>query len=201
MRRRGRPPADGTTMSARTAILDAARGLFGERGYDRATIRAIAERAGVDPALVHHYFGTKEELLVSVLEVPIDVDSIGAAIRSVDRDHVGEAVVRFFLDMASDPSRRSRMVAMVRAAMSSEVAARLMRGFVSRVLVAQLSSALPDVPDIDVRAELTASHLVGLGIVRYVVAVEPLASATDEVVVAAVGPTVQRYLVGDLSAS
>lgn len=198
MRRRGRRRSDGSGTSARAEILDAARDLFGERGYDRATIRAIAERAGVDPALVHHYYGTKEELFVSAVEIPIEINTIGDAIRGVDRDHVGEAVVRFFLYQAADPARRGRMVALVRSAMSSEIAARLLRGLVSRVIVGQLKAALPDTSDIEVRAELTASHLIGLGILRYVVAVEPLASTLDDAIVAAVGPTVQRYLTGEI---
>ena len=111
------------------------------------------------------------------------------------RDELGARLVRFFLSVWSDPDRRAPFLSLIGAAASSEAAAAMLREFFASALLARIADVLGR-PDARLRTSLVASHLVGLGIVRYVVAVEPLASATDEEVVALVGPVVQAYFTG-----
>jgi len=185
-RRRG---ASGT----REAISEAARRLFGGGGYDRVTLRAIAAEAGVDPALVIHYFGSKERLFLSIAGLPIPPAEILARLAEGDRSSVGLRLARFVLGRLEDPRERARITAVVRAAVSEPAAARLMREQLTRELMLPLAEALGS-RDAALRANLAGSQVVGLIMARYVVGVEPLASTSPETVVAAVAPTLQRYL-------
>ncbi len=191
--RGGRRPGGGT----RAAILAAARQSFGDGGYDHATIRDIAARAGVDPALVHHYFGTKEHLFAAALELPVSPAALLPVILAEDREHVGEQVVRAFLRAWEQPANRPIFMAMLRSVVGDEQAADLVRGLLVKLIFAPLATIL-DVPDAQLRANLVGSQFVGLALMRYVGRLEPLASADIETVVTVVGPTVQRYLTGDL---
>src|SRR5919199_3077965 len=100
----GRRPGSTTT---RDAILDAARDLFSSRGYEGTTIRGIATTAGVDPALVHHFFGSKDELFLTVLEVPETVMADIPRLISGDLAHAGEQLARFYLDLYESPETRA----------------------------------------------------------------------------------------------
>jgi AcrR family transcriptional regulator len=189
-RSRGRPTG-GT--DARADILAAARTAFAESGYDGATIRAIATTAGVDPALVHHYFGTKEELFVEAVRFPIRPAEMVPAVVEGDLDGIGERIVRTFLRIASNPVSREAMLAMIKSAMTHPASAVMVREFVSRGPLARVAERL-DVPDARLRVELAMSHMIGLIMARHVLGLEPLASATDEDIVELVAPTLQRYL-------
>ena len=189
--RRGRRPGGPDT---RSGVLDAARYEFSERGYDGATVRAIAARAGVDAALVHHYFGTKEQLFVAVMEVPLEPSWIVEQVAEADRGELGQRVARTFFQVWGDPLRRGPLFAMLRSAMTNEKAAALLRQFVTRTLLARLSPMLSDAPDRELRTELMVSQLIGIGMLRYVVQAEPLASASEEEIVAMVAPVLQRYV-------
>lgn len=189
----GRRPGNADT---RQAVLDAARDCFAAFGYDGATIRAIAAEAGVDPALVHHFFGAKSDLFAAATELPAG-ELLPAPLDGED-DVLGERVVRTFLALWEDPTTRSRFLAMVRSAVRYEAAATMLRSFLSREVLGVLAHNL-DTPDADLRATLVGSQLVGLAIARYVVEVQPLASASVETVVAAYAPTIQRYLTGDVT--
>jgi AcrR family transcriptional regulator len=192
-RRRGRRPGGADT---RSALLAAARAEFAERGFDGATVRAIAERAGVDPAMVNHWFGGKEALFTAVMDLPLNPAKVIAEVVPGDPDHLGERIVGRFLTIW-DATGGGPLAALIRSIASHETAARLMRQFVNRVLVARVvASVAPDRPEL--RASLVGSQLVGLGMIRYVVRLEPLASADHATVVAAVAPTLQRYLTGPL---
>ena len=190
MARTGRRPG---ASGSREAILDAAREAFAEHGYDGASIRAIARRADVDPALVHHFFGTKDELFRTAMELPIEPAVVLPALLEGGPDGVGERLVRFFLGVWEEPAPRARILAVLRSAVRHDDAAELLRTFVTREVVGRVAATL-EVPDAQLRATLVGSQLVGLAMVRYVVRVEPLASADVETVVAAVAPTLQRYL-------
>lgn len=194
MARTGRRPGQSGT---REAILTAARQSFTASGYDRASIRDIARRAGVDPALVHHYFGTKQELFTAAVELPLDLAAVLSTIVQGERERVGERIVALLLSVWDNRVDRSPLIALVRSAVTSEDAARMLREFLVSVLFVRLAEAL-DAPDAQLRASLAASQIMGLLIARYIVRVEPIASAPAAVVVAAVGPTLQRYLTGDL---
>jgi AcrR family transcriptional regulator len=195
VRRTGRRPGNPDT---RDSILGAARTAFAEKGFDGASIRGIATVAGVDPALVHHYFGTKDKLFLAAMNSPIDPSVIIPEALAGDPDAVGERLVRFFLGIWDSPAGKAG-VAMLRSAVSSEWTARLFREFVVSQILRRVRSVVPMPPDeAPMRVSLVASQLAGLAMARYVIKVEPLASAPQEVLVAAIGPTIQRYVFGDL---
>jgi len=194
MARTGRRPGRSGT---RDAILAAARESFTASGYDQASIRDIARRAAVDPALVHHYFGTKQELFTEAVELPVDLVAVVEAFVRGDRDRIGERIVGLMLSVWDSRTDRSPLIALIRSAVTSENAARMLREFMVSVLFVRLAEALR-APDAPLRASLAASQMMGLLIARYVVRVEPLASAPATQLVAAIGPNIQRYLTGDL---
>lgn len=194
-RRSGRRPGDSGT---REAIRAAASRLFAEQGYDRTSMRAVAAEAGVDPKLVAHYFGSKQELFVSVVELPFDPAVLVPAIFAGDRERIGERLARFIVGVLEDPEGRRRMTGLVRAAASEPEAARLVRELLGREVFSRITETL-EVEDADVRASLVGSQVVGLAMARYIVGIEPLASLPPDAVVAAIAPTLQRYLVEPLS--
>jgi len=186
-----RPGASGT----RDAILLAARERFAEVGYDRATIRAIAVQAGVDPALVMHFFGSKQQLFLAAMELTINPAEAIPALLGDGLDGLGERLARFYLQMWEQPETRDGLAGIMRSAFSHEDAAALLRAFLGSEVFGRLAPSI-DGEDAELRVALAGSHLVGIAVARYVVKVEPLASADPETVIAAVGPTIQRYLTG-----
>jgi AcrR family transcriptional regulator len=194
-RRAGRRPGSSGT---REAIAKAARRNFGELGYERTTIRAIAEKAGVDPALVVHFFGSKQQLFLAVIDLPFAPEEVLPSILAGDREGVGERFARFIVGVLEDENARSVVTGMVRAAASEPEAARMLRELISRRVFAAITASL-GTEDAELRATLVGSQVVGLVVARYIVAVEPLASLDPDRLVAAVAPNFQRYLVGSLT--
>ncbi|WP_329280008.1 TetR/AcrR family transcriptional regulator [Streptomyces sp. NBC_00691] len=194
-RRRGRPSRteEESGPGARERILEAARAQFAERGYDKTSVRGIAKAAGVDAALVHHYFGTKDEVFAAAVEVSFEPAAVVPAIVAGPRETIGERLARFFIGVWENPVSRAPLLAIVRSALTHEAAAKVLRTFVLRRLLERIAAEL-DVPDPQFRAELAASHMIGIAILRYVIQVEPMASADPEEIVAMVAPTLQRYL-------
>ena len=190
----GRRPGDSGTHDA---ILLAARLEFGQSGYDGATIRAIAARAVVDPALVHHYFGSKEQLFEVAVELPVSPAAFLPVLLAGDREHLGEQIVERFLTVWEEPHNRPVFMAMLRSMISNEQAADLVRRLLVKEIFGPLAVAL-GVPDAELRATLAGSQFIGLALMRYVGRVEPLASADVDTVAVAVGPTIQRYLTGEI---
>ncbi|MFF4248295.1 TetR family transcriptional regulator [Streptomyces sp. NPDC001822] len=197
-RRRGRPSrtAHAEGPDARTRILEAARADFAERGYDKTSIRGIAKAAGVDSALVHHYFGTKDEVFAAAVEVSFEPALVIPSILGGPSEDVGERLARYFIGVWENPASRAPLLAILRSALTHEAAAKVLRGFVLRRLLERIAADL-DVPDPTFRAELAASHMIGIAILRYVIQAEPLASADPEKIIAMVAPTLQRYLAED----
>ena len=189
-RRRGRPRG-GTDSRAR--IIAAAVEEFGDRGYDGSTIRSIAARAGVDSALVHHYFGTKADLFAEAVGMPLRPDVDVPAILAGSREDVGARLVRYILEAFEDPDVQRRGVLLMRTAIASRLTTPMLAGFLSRELIGRIARAL-DVPDAELRASLVASQVAGLLLTRYVLKLAPLASASIDDLVERIGPTVQRYL-------
>lgn len=190
MARRGRPPAGGP--DTREAILAAARELFAERGFEATTMRAVAGRAGVDAALIHHYFGTKDGLLEEALTLPVDPAQLLVGVGD-DPARLGEEMVRRVLTAWDAPEVQPRLVALLRLGVSHERAAVLLRDVLTRaVLVVVARHTAPDRPML--RASLAASQMGGLAMGRYLLAVPALAEASVDDLAAVVGPTVQRYL-------
>ena len=189
-----RPGASGT----REAILEAARREFAQHGYDRATIRNVARGAGVDPALVHYFFGAKTELFAAAMQLPVNPAEVAEAVLAGERELIGRRLVGTFLAVWDHAANRDVFIGLIRSAVTEEQAAAMLREFAVREMFARVAAAL-GTADAELRASLAFSHLFGLALARYVLRVEPLASAPAQVVEAAVGPTVQRYLTGDLA--
>jgi AcrR family transcriptional regulator len=180
-------------------VLDAAREAFAEKGFDGATIRGIATAAGVDPALVHHYFGTKDALFLAAVEAPADPADLLPEVLAGDQDGLGERILRMFLQVWDGPIQ-SAGLALVRSAVANEWTARLLREFLVTRVIRRVVGTLDVAPEErEVRGSLVASQLVGLIMARYVLRIEPLASASRESLVAALAPTLQRYLTGEVS--
>jgi AcrR family transcriptional regulator len=196
MARTGRRPG---VSGTREAILDAARRAFAEHGYQHATIRMVADLAGVDPALVHHYFRYKQDLFIAAVQLPVNpVEQLGAVLAQ-DPDQAGERMVEVFLSIWDHAGDRSPLLAIVRSAVGDERAAAMLREFITEEVLGQIAHRLGG-PDARLRATLIGSQIIGLAMARYIVRVEPLASAPPAQLVAAIGPTLQRYLTGDIAA-
>lgn len=189
-RSRGRP-VGGTDTRAK--IIEAARTAFAERGYDGATIRRIAGDAGVDPALIHHYFGSKESLFAEVIQFPVPPEQVIASVLADGPDQAGERIARTFLGLGDNPVTRDALIALIRSAVTSPVSATMLREFISRGPLSKMAATL-DGPDARLRVELAMAQMMGVLVSRYVLKLEPLASASKDEVVAYLAPTIQRYL-------
>lgn len=190
-RPRGAKPGD-----TRARILAAATEEFGERGYEAASMRAIARRAGVDPALVHHYFDDKQSLVAEVVEVPLRPDRLVRAALDGPIDQLGERLVRAVVTAWDSGAMRPAAVAALRSAIGQGPVARMLREFLRREIMHRIATRLGDDDDAELRAELAASQLVGVIMVRYVLEFEPVASLPVDDLVARVGPSVQWHLTG-----
>lgn len=189
-RKRGRPRGG---SDSRERIIGAAVDEFGEQGYDGSTVRSIASRAGVDSALVHHYFGTKADLFAEAVGIPLRPDIDVPGIVAGPRGEVGERLVRYVLEAFEQPDIRRRGVMLMRTAIGSRLTTPLLAGFLARELIGKIAKTL-GVADAELRAALVASQITGLLLTRYVLKLAPMASAPVDDIVARVGPTVQRYL-------
>lgn len=187
-RRPGRRPGPTET---RAEILSAARDLFAEKGYDGTSVRAIARSAGVDPALVHHFFGNKESVFVAAMRFPVNPAEVIPQIMDSAPDRIGEAMVRVFLAAWGDPERRAPVVAMLRSAMTNDQAATMMREFVASELFGR-AARMKDISPLRINAAV--GQMVGVVLLRYVLEVEPIASATEDELIELLAPTLQRYL-------
>ncbi len=190
-RRRGRPR--GGESDARERIITAAVEEFGESGYDGATMRGIAARAGVDSALLHHYFGTKADLFTETIGAPMRPDVDIPNLLDGPPDTLGERLVRYVLEAWEHPETRKRGVMLLRAGIGNRLATPLMSEFLQRELFSRIAARL-DTPDAALRAALVASQMAGLLIARHVLRLPALAEASIDELVTRVGPTVQRYL-------
>ncbi|MFF3612841.1 TetR family transcriptional regulator [Streptomyces sp. NPDC002580] len=195
-RGRGRPSRTQTEAgpATRDRILEAAREEFSERGYEKTSVRGIAKSAGVDSALVHHYFGTKEQVFEAAIEVAFApaLDAPEMVLKG-SLDGIGERLTRFFLGIWENPTSRTPLLAIVRSAVHNDTAAAVFRRLVVAQVMRRVADRL-DVPDGELRVELAAAQLVGIAMLRYVIKVEPLASVDMERIVARVAPVVQGHL-------
>jgi AcrR family transcriptional regulator len=199
-RKRGRPRKEARSgASARAAILKAATEEFADRGYEAASLRAIARRAGVDSALVHHYFDDKADLFTASLEAPLRPDRVLGVILSGPRDDIGTSLVRYLLEQLEDPKAQARVVAILRTALGSGPGSRMLKEFLAREVFARLASAAND-DDAVLRANLAASQLVGMMITRFVLKLDPIATTPPEELARRIGPVIQWHLFGDPSA-
>ncbi|MFO7194042.1 MULTISPECIES: TetR family transcriptional regulator [Thermocrispum] len=188
MARAGRRPGRTET---RDHILAAARRLFAERGYEGTTIRAIAAEAGVNPALIHHFFGSKDRVFTDSLHLPVNLYTIADVVTDGPRQQAGERLLRLFISVWDGTETRRPFLALLRSVTSSEQAARMMREFLHRVIVDRLGPAL----GVDeLRMTAIGSQLMGVALLRYIVRLEPLASAPPEDVIAMIAPAIQQHI-------
>ncbi|AMU75254.1 TetR family transcriptional regulator [Mycobacteroides abscessus] len=193
-KRPGRRPG---TSSARDDILASARKLFSLNGIDKTSIRAIASDAGVDPALVHHYFGTKLDLFREVVQLPVDPSVVLQPLRDVPVDELGVTIPRLIIALW-DSELGANMLAMFRSALTGADDG-LVRVFFREVLVNIIAERVDSPPGSGVlRAEFAITQMAGILVGRYIMAIEPLASLTAEQIALTVGPNIQRYLTGAL---
>lgn len=189
-RRRGSP-------DTRAVVLAAARELFAGQGFAGTTIRAIAARAEVDPALVHHYFGSKDDLFLAALALPVDPRQVLAPALAGGADGAGERLLRTFVSVWDDPEHQGALIAVARLALDPQAGDRLLRDGFLPVVLQPVGAALGlDRPEL--RMPLVMSQLVGLIVTRYLLRVEPVASMSPEELVAAYAPVLQRFLTGDV---
>ena len=194
-RRRGRPRG-ANRDDTKARILEAAAAEFGERGYEGASIRSIARRADVDPALVHHYFDDKAALVAEVVAVPLRPDRIVRAALDGPIEELGERLLRSVLAAWESPAVRPAATAALRSAIGQGPVARMLREFLRREIMHRLATRIGDAEDAELRAELAASQVVGIIMVRFVLAFEPLASLSDDELVSRAAPAVQWHLTG-----
>jgi AcrR family transcriptional regulator len=195
VRRSGRRPGNQDTKSS---ILEAARNAFAEKGYDKSSIRGIAADAGVDPALVHHYFGTKEKLFLATINAPINPGELIPQALQGPPGEAGIRLIRLALGVWDSPAGAAAL-AIFRSALSNEWTARLLREFVvTQILRRAIGEFIMDPAEAPMRSSLVATQIAGLMVARYVLKLEPLASADAEVLANAIGPNVQRFMTDPL---
>ncbi len=192
--RTGRRPGQSTT---REEILVAARQSFAKKGYDGTSLRAVAAKAGVDPALVRRFFGSKEDLLVAALTSTFRQSEIADVVGG-DLDTLGDQIIGYTLGVWEKPANRDVLIGLIRSACTNARAARLLRDFFAGQILARIADALDD-DEAQLRASAVGSQIVGLAFYRYVLKVQPIASASPETLRAIYGPTIQRYLTGPLN--
>ena len=196
-KRPGRPPG---TSDTRDRILASARELFARNGIDNTSIRAIASEAGVDPALVHHYFGTKTQLFAAAIHIPIDPMTILGPMREVPVDQMGRLLPSLLLPLWDSEAGKG-FIATLRSILSGSSVAdvSMLRSFLQDVITAEVGSRVDDPPGSGrVRVQFVASQLVGIVMARYILELEPFKSLTVSQIVDTVAPNLQRYLTGEL---
>jgi AcrR family transcriptional regulator len=193
-KRTGRRPGSTET---REQIAEAARALFAEAGYERTSFRRIAAAAGVDPALVVHFYGSKEDLFRQVMALPPAIADALEGLADGPRETIGQRLAELIVGALENPTSRTITLGRIRCATTHPDAAALVRETVTRDLGRLAAAVTDDQPD--VRAVLIGAHVVGLALARYAVLVEPLASMTPSEVVEIVAPTFQHYLVAPLT--
>ena len=193
-KRTGRRPGP---SESRERIAAAARSLFGELGYERTTFRRIASAAGVDPALVVHFYGSKEDLFRQVMQLPEGVSAALDHVAEEPSDQMGRRFAELVVGALENPATKSIFLGRIRSASSHPDAAALVRETVTRDLSRLTSAITEDRPD--ARAVLLGAHLVGIALARYIVRVEPLASLSPAEVIDLIAPTFQRYLAEPLT--
>jgi AcrR family transcriptional regulator len=156
-------------------------------------IREIARGADVSLAMVHHYFGSKDELFIEAMALPLDPRQVAAAILNGSREDLGRRIVTVFLGVWESDDGQQRMKAMLRSVVTSDEVARIMREGMTKMILEPVSQFI-EVPDAKLRVALIAIHLIGVALTRYLVELEPVASAGLETLVDRIAPAIQQYV-------
>ena len=190
MSRTGRRPG---TTDTRERILAVARRGFATRGYDATSVRGIATEAEVDPALVIHYFGTKEALFVASTGLPTGLPELFSSLTALPAHDRVQTLVRSYLQLVDSDKSRNAILALVRSAVSNDTAAAMLREFLTAELLPVIAE-LTGHPDAQLRASLVAAQLMGIAMLRHVLQVEPLVRASPDEIVNLVTPAIEQYL-------
>jgi len=182
----------GSGEDTRSAILDAARRAFGSHGYDRTTIRGIAGDAGVDPALIHHYFGTKADLFGDAMALPFRPADAVPTILDGDPETVGESLARLFFTAWEMPATRDALLGQLRHSMVTGDQPAI-AGFLTDEIIDRLAARM-DGDDRALRVEMAVAQLIGIALLRYVIRLEPIASTPIETLIAEIAPGLQQRL-------
>ena len=193
-RRPGRPAGASDT---RERILASARELFAQNGIDKTSIRAVAAAAGVDPALVHHYYGTKQQLFAAAIHIPIDPMEVLRPLRDTPVEQLGYTLPSVLLPLW-DSEIGKGLIATIRSLLAgSEVS--LLRFFMQEVIAVEVGARVDNPPGTGlIRVQFAASQLVGVVMARYILELDPFKSLPVDQIVETIGPNLQRYLTGDL---
>jgi AcrR family transcriptional regulator len=190
MARIGRPRGKTDT---RNTILAAARRMFAEAGYDKTSVRDVAGAAGVDPAMIRHYFGSKAELFRATMGWPFEPAEIAARVTGGDRSEVGERLTRVFFEAWEQPDSRAPLLAILRGAATHDESANLVRQFIQGQVYSEMAAGLR-APDAELRIDLAMGQLLGIAYLRHILKVEPVASASVDELVRRIAPVVSAHL-------
>jgi AcrR family transcriptional regulator len=193
-KRPGRPPG---TSDTRERILVSARDLFARNGIDKTSIRSIALAADVDPALVHHYFGTKTQLFAAAIHIPIDPMSVIGPLQQVPVDQIGYVLPRILLPLW-DSEMGKGFIATLRSILAGNDVS-LVRSFLQDVIAVEVGSRVDNPPGTGrIRVQYVASQLVGVVMARYILELDPFKNLPVEQIAETIAPNLQRYLTGEL---
>ena len=194
---RKRPGRPSGTSDTRDRILTNAREMFARNGIGKTSIRSIAAAAGVDSALVHHYFGTKEQLFAAAVHIPIDPMLVIGPMREVPIDELGLTLPSLLLPLW-DSEMGSAFLATLRSLLAGDGVG-LIRSFLQDVIAVEIGSRVDDPPGSGrIRVQFVASQLVGVVMARYILELEPFASLPVEQIAETIAPNLQHYLTGEL---
>ncbi|TCO49231.1 TetR family transcriptional regulator [Kribbella antiqua] len=188
----GRRPGGPDT---RGEILKAARDSFADKGFTATSLRAVAREAGVDAALVHHYFDSKDELFIESMALPVDPRQVAARVLDGPPEQLGRRIATVFLGVWESPDGQTRMKALFRSVVTSDEVARIMREGITQMILQPVSQTL-DVPDAQLRISLVATQLIGVALARYIIELEPVASADLPTLIDRLAPVLQLHLTG-----
>ena len=177
----------------RRSVLDAARSAYAARGYVGTTIKGVAAAAGVAPEVVRRYYDNREVLFAAAMRLPFDPATAVAQLLAPGIDGIGERMVRVTLRMMDDPKTRDQLIEMAKAGASATKTVAPMREFVEIEIIDRVVTSL-GLPDARMRAALATSYLLGVATTRYVLKLEPIASATEDDLVRLIGPAIQQVL-------
>jgi AcrR family transcriptional regulator len=195
--RRRRPGRPAGSSDTRDRILTSARELFARNGIDRTSIRAVAAGAGVDAALVHHYFGTKQRLFAAAIRLPIDPMTVLVPMRETPIEELGLRLPSVLLPIW-DSEMGAGLIATLRALLTGADVS-LARSFLQEIVVEEVGSRVDNPPGTGrIRAQFVASQLMGVVMARYILQLEPFASLPADQIARTIAPNLQRYLTGDL---
>lgn len=190
MARIGRPRGKTDT---RNTILATARRMFADAGYEKTSVRDISAAAGVDPAMIRHYFGSKAELFRATMGWPFEPAEIAARVTGGDRSEIGERLTRVFFDAWEQPDSRAPLLAILRGAATHDESANLVRQFIAGQVYSQMAASLPP-PDAELRIDLAMAQLLGIAYLRHILKVEPVASTPVDELVRRIAPVISRHL-------